>query len=312
MRRTIWKLPLLIWGLSWTLAQPARSQNVDLPTVLAGKTVPLNLTLKDLNGDWRRLTVNGQADMSSFLRLMMGAGATSDVYYTKGQTLTVGSETYIVAYRAKIKGPDFMSLMRMGPDRVPPMQEKLTPDTPLVLSLLNQRTMGSLIDIKPFDLQDELADNKVAALPDTPAAAANGQAGALDAQAANTASVNNLKQLGLGTMMYAQDHNNILPPLKDAAAFKKAVLPYVKANEMFVYPATGEAYQPNPFLRGKSLGDFAKPGETIILAEANRAPDGSRAVLYLDGHVQRLSGPALDAFEQDMKAQQQRVLQEAK
>ena len=305
MRRAKRVLPMLV---VLATAVPAYSQNANLENVISGKTIPLTLKLGDLNAEWRRISLNGQADMSSFMRLMMGTGATSDTYYTKGQTVAVAGESYAIAYRAQIKGPDFMTIMRGGPGAAPPMQEKMTPDTPLTLALLNQRTMGSLIDIRPFNLEQELAANN---LP--PGAVGGAAAGGAQVQAINAASANNLKQLGLGLMMYAQDNAEILPPMKDAAAFKKAILAYAKNEDLFVHPGTKEAYGVNPQLAGKTLADFQDPAQTIVLYEANAAPDGSRAILYLDGHVKRISGDEEKKFAAELKRfeAQQRAAQGA-
>ena len=117
MRRAIRVLPVLV---VLATAVPAYSQNANLENVISGKTIPLTLKLGDLNAEWRRISLNGQADMSSFMRLMMGTGATSDTYYTKGQTVAVAGESYAIAYRAQIKGPDFMTIMRAGPGAAPP------------------------------------------------------------------------------------------------------------------------------------------------------------------------------------------------
>lgn len=259
-------------------AAPSYSQNATFEEVLAGKTVPLTLALKDLNGDWRRFSLSGQADMGSFMRLVTGVGAANDVYYSKGQTVTIGTETYAIAYRAKIKGPDFMALMRGGPGNMPAVQEKLTPDTPLTLALLNQRTMGSLNDIRPFNLDQELAaDVQEAAFGGPRVAALNQQ------------SMSNLKQMGLGLVMFAQDNGEILPGLTDAASIKKNLMPYIKTDEVFVHPGTKAPYVVNPLISGKKMADFPAPAETITFAEAQVSPDGSLAVGYLDGHVKRLS-----------------------
>ena len=270
--------------------RPGRSQELSLQEVLAGKTVPLTLTFKDLTPEWRRFSLGGQSDMSSFMRLAMGIGANSDVYYSKGQTFTVGNETYAIAYRPKIKGTDLLAMMRGNPANVPVPQEKITPDTQLILALLNQRTMGSLMDIRPFDMAQEIAA----------ANAEGGGAGGPGGQrpaALNAQSMSNMKQLGLGMMMYAQDHNETLPPMQDAASWKKAIMPYIKNEDVFVHPGTKAAYVPNPLMNGRHLADIAEPANTIAATEAAPSADGTLAVLYMDGHVKRLSPDQVTALK---------------
>ena len=41
-------------GLLLTLAAPVMGQSSDFQQLLSGKEFPLTLTLKELNGDWRR------------------------------------------------------------------------------------------------------------------------------------------------------------------------------------------------------------------------------------------------------------------
>ncbi len=123
-------------------------------------------------------------------------------------------------------------------------------------------------------------------------------------------SVNQLKQIGLALLMYAQDYDEMLPPMQNAATVKRALLPYVRGNEaVFADPLTHQPYQPNPSLSGRRRMSFSVGGgrdsrgkripprsyradipgpaaQVVAFYEASPAPDGTRAVLFLDGHVQ--------------------------
>jgi prepilin-type processing-associated H-X9-DG protein len=122
-------------------------------------------------------------------------------------------------------------------------------------------------------------------------------------------SVSQLKQIGLALLMYAQDYDEMLPPMQNAATVKRALSPYVRGNEaVFADPLTHEPYQPNPGLSGRrrslvvtsgrdSQGKPTRPrrhpseipapaAQVVAFYEASPAPDGTRAVLFLDGHVQ--------------------------
>jgi hypothetical protein len=118
-----------------------------------------------------------------------------------------------------------------------------------------------------------------------------------------------LKQIGLALLMYAQDYDEVLPPMENAATVKRLLLPYVRGNEaLFVSPRTHEPYQPNPSVsrrrrasfsmspgrdsRGKPIpsrryrADIPGPaGEIVAFYEASPAPDRTRAVFFLDGQV---------------------------
>src|SRR5579859_4901068 len=117
-------------------------QTMTFKQLLAGTEPPLSMKLKDLNGDWRRMGVSGGADMgmggymAMLASMFSGMGLGGGIYYTRGDTVTIGSETYIIAYSPKTPKIDFAALRHASE---PPAPEKLTPDTTLTLSLLNQR-----------------------------------------------------------------------------------------------------------------------------------------------------------------------------
>jgi prepilin-type processing-associated H-X9-DG protein len=107
-------------------------------------------------------------------------------------------------------------------------------------------------------------------------------------KAQEASSVSNLKQVAVGVMMYTMDYDERLPPMRDAATMKRAVMPYVKSDEVFKDPRTGEPYHVNPAASGKSLAQIAAPDRFVILYEASPSRDGKRAVAFVDGHVKRL------------------------
>src|SRR5688500_18917465 len=113
------------------LAGPVAAQDAPLQDVLSGNRAPLTLKLKDLNGEWRRMTIAGPSDMGNYMQMIGamfgGGGSGGNTHYTQGKTLTLGGETYIIAYKTQTKGLDLAAMMRMGgPMAKPPMPEKLT------------------------------------------------------------------------------------------------------------------------------------------------------------------------------------------
>lgn len=285
MRRIALVLLLLV------LALPANCQNTDFQELFSGHDFPLTLKLKDLNGDWRKLAVSGQNDIGHYLHAalsMFGSNPRAGTRYTKGETVTVGGETYLIAYAAPMPILDFAALTHGGFGTVPIKWLKLTPETPLTLSLLNLRTSGSLTDIRPFDLNEELAENAKEA-----GIVIENKSVTIDEltdqlKAASTTPDNNLKRLALGVMMYLQDYDEVFPPMKSAAALKKSVKPYVKNERIFVQPDTKQPYLPNPRLARKELAKVKSPAKMAMLYEASPAPDGTRGVAFADGHVKRI------------------------
>lgn len=194
---------LAVVGLFLALASPALGQSTDFQQLLSGKEFPLNLKFADLNSDWRRLSIaavdapkGGMGDMLSQLMQMgmmsemgknkgkddpaaamlgmsllgglFGGGGESKppVYYTKGQTATVGGETFLVAYRYQKPAMNLMQVAmqaeKNGQDpNVTGMAAagKLSPDSALQISLINMRSIASLSDIRPFDMNQEIAES---------------------------------------------------------------------------------------------------------------------------------------------------------
>jgi phosphate-selective porin len=126
------------------IAQVAASPNATTPSaidVFNNKNIPNTVKLKEMTTEWRGFSVSGQFDFSNFQAILgsMFDGAFNFYYYTKGQTINISGETYIIAYSLQSK------------------PEKIGDDTPLALSLLNLKTIGSLTNIRPFDLRSEVA-----------------------------------------------------------------------------------------------------------------------------------------------------------
>jgi hypothetical protein len=273
------------------------SQN--LGQALGGASLPLTLQLKDLNGDWRRVNVTGQLDLGGYSQLLSTALSTflgkmaSAVYYTKGDVVTIGSETYIVAYRAPMRPIDFGALVgevkKAGPQTKPEKilnealaTEKLSADTPLALSLLNLRTSGSLTDIRAFDLQREIDDSGKGLI--------DAVLQAVGEEEVTDPSLRNLKKLGEALTMYSADYDETLPEMTSAEAVKKALAPYVKDETAFAHPETKETYLPNPALSKKPVGHVEEYGEWMVaFYEAAPAKDGTRGIVTIDGTVKRVA-----------------------
>lgn len=253
-----------------------------LGSLLAGIDYPLSLRLRQLDGSWRRLNISGQYEMGEWMQSYssMFGSAFKDVLYTRGQMVTLGGEIYIVAYRPQTKNKplDFAAMIRMGsnPEAKPPAPEKMTPDTLLSLSLLNLRTIGSLNNIRPFDFNAELELNGKAA-PEPSATRWD-----------NTLADARLRQVGLALMMYVQDYDEVLPDMSSAATAKKLMLPYVKDEAVFQHPITKKPFKPNPALSKKKVAHIANPRAFLAFYEDPAAPDGTRGLLFLDGHIKRI------------------------
>ena len=115
----------------------------DLPEILSGKTYPLTFKLKQLDGSWRRLGISGPATQ---------VAGVSNVYYTKGQMVTLNGEKYLVTYRVDTPLTSVWQAMgaALGDG------DKLTPDTLLSMTLVNVKSINGYYDVTPFDMQREI------------------------------------------------------------------------------------------------------------------------------------------------------------
>ncbi len=77
--------------------------------------------------------------------------------------------------------------------------------------------------------------------------------------------------------------------MQSIAIAKKAIYPYIKSEAIFQHPTTHEPYRPNTSLSGHSLAEIEAPSSTVAYFEASAATDGLRAVVFVDGHVKRLT-----------------------
>jgi hypothetical protein len=118
---------------------PSSIQEINLANILNGTAVPTSIRLREIPADWRAFGINGPVEIGNLQTVINSSagGSFGASYYTKGQSITIGTETYVVAY-------SLLSVI-----------ETITPDTPLGLSLLNLRTIGSLSNIRAFEIAKE-------------------------------------------------------------------------------------------------------------------------------------------------------------
>ncbi len=180
-------------------AMPAFGQTNDFQALLTGKDNPTAIQLKDLNGEWKRIAISApdgplgnmgdmmksimplamlggsgkgpskddMMGMSVMSSLFGGGGPKGTVYYTRGLTTTIGGETFLIAYKVEAPQMDFMKLIMesaMAGGKEPDFAKmagdsKIKAETPLTLTLVNVKSIGTMGSIRPFDLEKELAES---------------------------------------------------------------------------------------------------------------------------------------------------------
>ena len=97
----------------------------------------------------------------------------------------------------------------------------------------------------------------------------------------------NLHRLELAFTQYAQDNDEVFPPMQTASAFQAALLPYVKDPAVFRCPDTGLPYTPNAALSRKSYPSITGDVDTVeVVRDSAPHRDGLVTVVFLDGHVE--------------------------
>ena len=261
----------------------APPRKLSMKQALSGKIFPSSYLMKDLNSDWHvfNLSENGSTlSLSVLFGLYSGIlGEGINSYFTKGEEVIIGSETFLVSYHAKMKTLSQAQLNGGGPNPEVLESFRMKEDSPITLTLVNLRMSGTISNIRSFDLKEMLAQGEVAqkavsVAPEEPK---------------GPASTGNLKQLTAAVASYAQDKDEVLPPMDSYATFKESLLPYVKGQDAFVNPLTKEPYELNSILTKHKLAHIKNKSEMAVIFESAPGADGTRGVGFLDGHVARVT-----------------------
>jgi hypothetical protein len=147
-----------------------------LEPLLSGKSFPLAVKLKDLNGEWRRFTLRGNGSITGNVSVNVTGNITGSAsqnnltgslgggrdYVTRGQTASAHGQTYLVAYHLPMAGLDLSALLQAVATKTPPTNAVLTPDSSLSLSLLDVRAISGFDDVRAFDAQREITESEQA------------------------------------------------------------------------------------------------------------------------------------------------------
>lgn len=269
------------------MAGPLMAADLSYADIARGEVVPHTLKLKDLQaGGWCSL----QAQIASLLEMVSRLSA-DDIppampsFFTQGKTLTVGKDSYLIAYQyARPKNSFFAALARGEFDEADMDEEDAQPqlvtgETTVYLTLVHLGTAGSLVNITPFNLEREIAaansriksdDDEEDEAPLTP----------------EEQSASNLKQLAIALQMYTQDNEERFPSAK---TWREDLRNTYSAGDNLVHPVTKRPYLYNVALSNKDLGAIQNPAITVMVYEASCWPDGKRYVGFVDGHVAKLT-----------------------
>lgn len=267
--------------------------------------LPTELKFNELGKNWRRFTVRtvdanaarmygGNAPQYEQVLNDLGIG----VHFTKGDNLTMGKETYLIAYRVD-PGLDpqdmqqeiqqrLQAMWGHGEQAPPPRPAgKFSPRASLKLSLLNLRNLGNLEDLRTFDSKADLLLPK------------------------DLREISNYNLRRLGQILQQQSRWQALP-LRDVNALRQALRNQHAPVSLLREPATNETYHLNTTLNGKKVDRIGNRKALPMIYEAAPSTDNTRGVLFADGHVERVPewkwGQVRAVKLQGPTAQQNRVL----
>ena len=88
--------------------------------------------------------------------------------------------------------------------------------------------------------------------------------------------------------MFLADNEDVMPDMTDTVAVLDELGAYVRNEEVFFQPETGQAYGINSSLSQKRLAEVADPVSIAVFYEEEPGGDGKRGVAFLDGHAARV------------------------
>jgi hypothetical protein len=248
-------------------------------SVLSGRVVPLSMKLKDFDRSWRRFVAGGaETDTMAQLYGPMMGGATA--VYTKGDTVVLAGETFLIAYRPQVKGQGIYAMIT-GRRRTEE-EEGVSGETTASLCLLNVRNLTGMTDIRPFDLQAEIAEFEQMS------EAMQAMESATAAAAASETDTGNLRELATALQMYIAD-NDAVPDMSDAESLREALGAYVADEGVFNDSDTGEPYGVNTSIGGEPVAEMKNPAGTVAFYQTQPGEDGKRGVAFFNGRAARVT-----------------------
>lgn len=277
----------------------ALAQGLTISDVVNGK-YPVKMAVSDMPDTYRAAKIISAGPVpdpiSALMPMMMlnngGIGAPSfelikilDESWTDGTVVVLDGQRFLVTYRLDGSIIDILrqNAVHSGAVGGPP-------PTPISQSL---RLLLVKVDgIQSIAPDPDLTKQKLleflgpVATPGEHASAAPvGQA------ASQSATVSNLKQIALGTIMYTADYDDIYPWPQSTKAIKYVTAPYIKNDQIWTtFNPNGGQFLFNMALGGSTDQALDNPGETVLFYEGKAWPNGTRVVAYADGHV-KVEGP---------------------
>lgn len=120
--------------------------------------------------------------------------------------------------------------------------------------------------------------------------------------AKKTQALSNLKQLTVGTLIYASDYDDLLPYTRDTDTVFAVTFPYIKSKELLKSSnPNGGRIEFNLRIGGVALRTIRDPNAVPMFFDSKPWPDSKRPVSFVDGHVIFASPDQWKQFQAQMK-----------
>jgi prepilin-type processing-associated H-X9-DG protein len=276
----------------------AVAQDTTFRDLLQGARYPATLAPEELDG-YHALRI-GTTTAGSPLDLMMGifplfgmmGGAEGQHMmtthaivlssWTKGDLVRVANQEYLVTYRAQPLNYEFETSNEMPP---------------ITLTLTLVRTDG-IVTISPMP---ELTPGRFREL-------VRRAPGGQPPRGTKEAGLSNGKQIGLGALMYTVDYDDVYPYPQSTATMEFLIDPYIKNREIWrTHNPAGTRFLFNMALGGVNAAEPERPAEVPLFYESGTWPDGSRIVVFADGHVKAVDAREWARLEPELRRTYKRV-----
>lgn len=108
----------------------------------------------------------------------------------------------------------------------------------------------------------------------------------------------NVKQLGLATMMYAADFDDVIPYAQSQETACSVIFPYIKNKKVYESPSGSGRFQFNLKVGGVNMADLVSPSESLMWIEPVK---NEPAVAYMDGHAKIITADQKAEFAKALK-----------
>lgn len=257
-----------------------------------------SLKLADLPEDYAavKLSLSSSTDpISSLLPLfsMGNRGNDKDLaakyryvqcYWTNGDTVRSMNREFLVTYKLDVEWMEILS--QSGIDNANSLNATKTKAPEPVLKI-NLVAMDSILGVSPCPEMKKQVLLSLYGVPDWQI----DPPGRVQAQQAATLS--NVKQIGLGLIMYSGDWDDNLPYTQDSKSTWYVIYPYVKNLGIFkTLNPNGGMIRFNMGVSGAVESSISSPADTVLLYETEPWPDGRRVVAFCDGHAKLVTQEA--------------------